>query len=341
MSKQISINKKMKEILKNDENCPLNAEVPNNLMIELTNICNLKCEMCYNKYAKRKKGFMPFDLYKKIVNQARELGIENIGLYTTGESFLHPKIFEFIKYAKQSGVKYVYVTTNGQALNDRKIKRILESGLDSIKFSIDAGDKERYESLKIGASWDKLVGIIKKLRTMRDDMNSNLRIFASFIVMKDNFNDLIKYNNTFNNLVDETMFTLVGNQGSQVNAESLYPKDIISKIQKLVLPREEWHPCSLLWNTIIITYEGYLTICCIDFENRLVYGDLNKQSLKSCWNNEEIKKFRKTHKFKQFEKLPMCYNCDAIKRNQKICVDAEIRKIFENEVPDRSKPGDI
>lgn len=326
MTKQISIREKSKMMASADKDYPLDVKIPNNIMIEATNLCNLRCKMCYNKQMKRNKGFMSFSLFKKIVDQAAHLNIENMGLYTTGESFLHPKIFEFIKYAKQKGIKYVYITTNGQTLNDEKIKKIFESGLDSIKFSIDAGNKEKYESLKIGASWDKLVETIKNIRIIRDDMRSNFRIFASFIIMHDNFNDLIQYKKTFGNLVDETIFTLVGNQGSQVNASDLYPKDIVSKIQNLILPKKSWHPCNLLWNRFIVTYEGYLTICCIDFENKLIYGDLNKESLKTCWNNKEIKRLREIHKLKRFEKLPMCFNCDAIKKNNKIDINAETCK---------------
>ena len=81
-----------------DKNHPLEVKIPNNIMIEVTNLCNLKCQMCYNQRMKRKKGFMLFSLFKKIVDQAVDLSIENMGLYTTGESFLHPEIFKFIKY---------------------------------------------------------------------------------------------------------------------------------------------------------------------------------------------------------------------------------------------------
>ena len=309
-----------------DKNHPLEVKIPNNIMIEVTNLCNLKCQMCYNQRMKRKKGFMPFSLFKKIVDQAVDLSIENMGLYTTGESFLHPEIFKFIKYAKQTGIKYVYITTNGQALDDEKIKKIFASGLDSIKFSIDAGNKKQYESLKIGASWDKLVITVKSLRKMRDEMNSPLRIFASFIIMADNFKDLLKYKNTFGNFIDETDFILVKNQGSQVKVEGLYPKEIISQIKNLTLPKEKWQPCHMLWNRFIITSEGYLTICCIDFENKLIYGDVNKESLGASWNNKKMKRFREIHTRGQFAKLPLCFNCDVIKRNNEI----DINEILQN-----------
>jgi len=315
-NKQISINKKWKELSTPDPEFPLEAKAPNNILIEITNACNLRCKMCYNPQMKRKKGFISEKLYKRVINQAAELGVDNAGLYTTGESFLHPKIFEFIKYAKDKGIKYVYITTNGQAFNNDNIEKIFTSGLDSIKFSVDAGDKKSYESFK-SASWDKLIDIMKKIKKMRDEKNSHLRIFASFVVMPDNFNDLTGYNNVFRNLVDEIKYTPIANQGSQVNIEHTQLKAVSSLFSDLIAPKEEWSPCSFLWNRFIVTHEGYLTICCVDFENQLIYGDLNKQSLIDCWNNKKIKEFREIHKMKEFTKLPMCYNCSFIKRNKK------------------------
>src|SRR3989339_1546866 len=115
---KISILDKSTELFKPDKKYSIKAAYPNNLMIEVTNACNLSCKMCYHKNMKRKIGFMTANLFTKVIDQAVALGIENVGMYTVGEAFLHPKIFDFIKIAKQKGVKYVYVTTNGNVLNE-------------------------------------------------------------------------------------------------------------------------------------------------------------------------------------------------------------------------------
>ena len=86
-------------------------------------------------------------------------------------------------------------------------------------------------------------------------------------------------------------------------------------LNDLILPEEKWHPCGLLWNRFIVTYDGKLTICCIDFEAKMIYGQINKNSLKTCWNNALMRKFRKIHKDNNFKLLPMCLQCDAIKNN--------------------------
>jgi radical SAM protein with 4Fe4S-binding SPASM domain len=313
--KKISILDKSTELFKPDKKYSIKAVYPNNLMIEVTNACNLSCKMCYHKNMKRKIGFMTENLFTKVIDQAVALGIENVGLYTVGEAFLHPKIFDFIKIAKQKGVKYVYVTTNGNVLNEEEVKKIIDSGLDSIKFSIDAASKEIYEEVKTGAKWKKLMGVLMALKKIRNKRKSSLRVFGSFVITDKSFKDLFKYKKVFNGLVDETLFVFIGNQGGQVEVNSLLPREIKKEMDNLILSKKDWQPCSLLWKRFVVNYDGKLTICCVDFDAKMVYGDINESTLKECWNNEKMQRFRRIHRGKKFNILPLCSKCDFVKNN--------------------------
>jgi len=302
-----------------DQGYPLVTAYPDNIMIELTNACNLSCSICYHKKMKRKPGYMSAGLYKKIIDQTRALNIKNVGLYTVGEPLLHPKIFDFIILAKGRGIDYVYLTTSGLLLNNDKCRKLIDSGLDSIKFSIDAGRRTTYEREKAGASWEKLIDNIKMLKRMRDRDNSKLRIFGSFVVSDSNYNELSDYKSIFGSILDESMFYFALNQGGQqedfVNLPEL--KSIKDKIrEEATAGGLRRSPCSFLWNRFIITYDGLLTICCVDFEARLIYGDLNLNTLKECWNNNRIQEYRNAHREGRFEDLPLCANCDTYKINR-------------------------
>lgn len=290
-----------------DKKYPLEAPYPNNLMIELTNACNLRCTMCYNRLMKRKKGFMDRETYKLVLENAKEIGIEMIGLYTTGESLLHPQIFDYIKQAKDMGFRYVYLTTNGNLLNEEKIKKIFESGLDSIKFSIDGTSKESYEKIRVGGNFEALYGNIKMLREMRDKLKSKLKIYASFVLVNDNYHELKKFKEFWKGLIDEIMVVVVGNQSNLQAKEfnELIPGHLKNKIVKT---RDH---CNLLWNRIITTYDGKFTLCSEDFEGELIYGDIHNESMKDAWNNEKMKKFRSMWKTRDFSLSPRCVTCTS------------------------------
>lgn len=329
-SKKISILDKLVECSGVDKNYPLIAKYPDNLMIEVTNACNLKCSMCYHRKMKRKVGFMSKELFTKIIEEAKELNVKNIGLYTTGEAFLHPQIFDFIKIAKDKGIEYVYITTNGQALNKEKIQKILDSGLDSIKFSIDAASKSVYEKIRTGGKWERLIENIRLLREARDKSRSDLMIFGSFVITKDNYKDLLKCGSVFKNLIDESIFSSPDDQGGQQINEfnSMFSKAVKENFSKFLLPKGKWYPCNLLWNRFIVNYDGKLTICCSDFEAELIYGDLNKHGLKECWNNKQMQTFRKIHRDGKFELLPMCNRCNTPKMDKKILNKLVSNKMF-------------
>ena len=69
------------------------------LMIEPTNVCNLRCPVCPrgNSFYENNQGFMSFQNFKKIVRPVKDL-IENVNLWGFGEPFLASDIAKMINY---------------------------------------------------------------------------------------------------------------------------------------------------------------------------------------------------------------------------------------------------
>ena len=116
------------------------------LIIELTNTCNLRCTFCFvTEGMTREGGFMDFDLFKKIIDDCPNL--EHLCMHNWGEPLLHKDIFKMIEYAKNKGVNYVVMNTNGTLFTDKMIDRIVDSKLDIIRFSID-GSAETFKRVR-------------------------------------------------------------------------------------------------------------------------------------------------------------------------------------------------
>ena len=77
-------------------------DVLNNLNIETTSRCNLKCKFC--AYEKRDLDVVPhetmsYDFFVEVVNQALEIGYKNIGLTPqTGDIFMDKGIDKKFEY---------------------------------------------------------------------------------------------------------------------------------------------------------------------------------------------------------------------------------------------------
>ena len=87
----------------------------------------------------RPHGMMSEDVFKKILDEAAHNGTFGIRICGYGEPFMNGSIYEMIKYAKDRNIT-VHVTTNGSYLRDEvSRKRLLDSGCNKIKFSLQGG----------------------------------------------------------------------------------------------------------------------------------------------------------------------------------------------------------
>src|SRR3989338_2625664 len=78
---------------------------PIDIMVEPTNVCNIHCVLCPTsaEFMTRQRGFMKYEDYQKVIDNIRHV-TPKIALFFSGESFLHPKLIDMIKYASSAGL---------------------------------------------------------------------------------------------------------------------------------------------------------------------------------------------------------------------------------------------
>ena len=275
-----------------------------NIMIEPTNACNLNCFMCNAKDSTRKKDFMTMDVFTRILKEAALENVNNLVMHTVGESLLHPKIVDMIKMAKSRGFT-VRLSSNGMLLNPAFSRALIESGLDQFRFSIEGATKKTYEAIRQGADFDTLLNNVKTFRKLRDAAGKKPNITIGSIVMKETEPELGIFYKLFSPLVDSIEFTKLGNQGGQMN------KAFSTSSVESTTASGARYPCKLLWSTVVMFWNGDLSCCCIDFDGKLIVGNIMNESLKSIWTSEKYKRFRMLHKTKRQNEMEMCGSCSV------------------------------
>ena len=80
----------------------LNTEYPPYLLIEPVSTCNLRCPFCFqtDKTFTKKPymGVMDFEFFKKVVDEADNLGVGAVTLASRGEPTLHKNLKDMLKY---------------------------------------------------------------------------------------------------------------------------------------------------------------------------------------------------------------------------------------------------
>jgi hypothetical protein len=85
----------------------------------------------------------------------------------SAEPTLYAEIPALVKKAKEYGVPYVSMTSNGQLLDEDSLTKAIEAGLDELTLSMHGMKKETYEYLMNGAKWERLkslIGILKSIK---------------------------------------------------------------------------------------------------------------------------------------------------------------------------------
>jgi molybdenum cofactor biosynthesis enzyme MoaA len=253
---------------------------------------------------KNKFGEIDVGLLKRILQEAYDMGLRKVGLYTIGEMFLCKELVAHIKNAKQIGYEYIYSDTNGLLATRENLKGIIEAGLHSIKFSINAGTRETYKLVHGCDAFDKVIENLKTCHKLKQELNQKLRIMVSYVVTKQNENEIEQLKEIVKPYItdDVMVHTIVPALMCRynINTTHLIPETMeYSKVGS---------PCTMVLNRIHITYDGYLTACCQDFNYDLLLADLKETSLKDAWYGEKAMALRDAH-IKHNLKGILCNNC--------------------------------
>ena len=273
---------------------------PRSVKIELTAKCNFQCSFCAVSQNLRTKGEMNKEFYRKLLIDIRQSGAEEIGLFYLGESFLVSWLPDAIRWAKDTGFPYVFITTNGSLTTQSKLNDVMAAGLDSLKFSINYADAEQFSSVaKVKpAYFTKMVQSVKDAWSIRENHGYDCGIFASYI----------KYNDAQDERISELIEKHVKPYCDEVYALPLYSQAGLTgednaedgmevragnpgRADNMRAPV----PCWSLFTEARVSFDGHLSACCFDHDKRFRMGDLNKMSFMEAWHSEKFQELRAVH----------------------------------------------
>lgn len=282
----------------------LNA-LPLRLWVESTNACNLQCVMCPNRcMADDQKGLMSLDLFRRLVDEARGF-VNDIYLHHRGEPLLNPALFDMLAYARRAGIKTRF-HSNGTLLNRDRAEALLADPPDMVSFSVDGFSKPAYESVRVGADFDRtLENLFYLLKRKRE-----LRRKAPYIVV-----ERIRFRHTPPGETPDAIraltrrFLEAGLDEVIVKEEYVWAEPGAGACEAAPLTSR----CTFPWYAMVICWDGTVTPCPQDFQAVLRMGSLATASLREIWNGPAYQSLR--HRLKHdIPSLELCRTCDRLRR---------------------------
>lgn len=287
---------------------------PRAVKIELTSQCNYRCGFCAHRLRMKKRGEMDRAFYERIVGEMADAGVEELGMFYIGESFMCDWLPEAIDFAKGRGMKYVFLTTNGSLATPERVKACMEAGLDSLKFSMNNADEQQF--VEVAAVKPRLfrdaIANLKAARRVRDEGNYACGLYASSIQydggqqarMERLVEEILPY-------VDEHYWLPLYSMGALATQreQELGYRPIAGNQGRIGALREPL-PCWSAFTEGHITHDGKLSACCFDAGDKWVMADLKKVGFLDGWNSEAFQGLRRAHLRKDVSGT-ICESCVA------------------------------
>lgn len=246
---------------------------------------------------------MPWSLFTKIID---EVAITNkdirVWLVYFGEPFvirradIDNNIFRMIRYAKSKELSDVVLNSNGNLMDEKAARNVIDSGLDAIYFGVDAATSKTYAKYRVGGNYHKTVNNILRLLDLKKETGKeHPDVFIQLVEMDGNKHEIDDF----------------------INFWSKY--DVTVKIRPMLKwinklppsgepPQEKRYPCYWNMQVMSITDRGIVAYCANDMDAEIPCGDITKQTIKEAW--KEMKVYRELQLNGEWDKLPeICRGC--------------------------------
>ena len=291
--------KSVNSYLKKDKNC---GGYPIELIVEPTNICNMKCVMCPTGTGEvvRQKGYMEMSLFKKIIDQSKDY-VETVCLFLAGEPLLHPELTDMIQYCRDQGVSTA-VHTNGSYLDESLAEKFLISPPDILSISFDGFTKEIFEKIRVRGNFDEIQENVYNFIKLKCNQDSKLPYFImQLIKMNQNETDI-------NSFFSKWKIKGVDN----IRIKPLFENPSYKTAKKSWLPGPEKkaiEPCPLLWRQFTVHWDGTVVLCCQDFLPEVEIGNTKDSSILELGNSEKMQEIRSLHIDGNSDEISLCKRC--------------------------------
>jgi len=278
--------------------------MPTEVVIELTNHCNLACPMCSRGNITGDIGFMKLDLFKKIVDQIKdtcELIYLSGGL---GDPMLHPSFFEFVDYAKSKKVK-IGISTNATMFKGKNIDRLISYAPDILTLSIDGATKETHEKIRVGSNFEKTISGIENYLKVKHEKKIKTHVICQMVYMPINSSEadmFLQKWSSFKGVNDVRLKKFISFEGAPYQPEKKVYED-------------KYDSCILPWRQLSVSFDGTVGICCRDYHYKNKVGNANLDTIASIWNSKAMIDYRKKLNENKKHLISSCKDCGTIKTN--------------------------
>ena len=279
------------------------------LQIETSSECNFRCASCALSLADydRPEKHMTAEQFQRVLEAFPT--VEKVELQGVGEVFLNREIFDLIRAAVDRGVQ-VHTFSNASRIERDTARRIVESGLELINFSMDGADEPTFKKLRKGGTlrrYRRCAANLLEARAAAGVQKPTIGVMT--VLSKANYRQTPQMIAIAEELgMDHIVFTKLNAGPKPDQVPLLLGKEELAWLDALPPYRG---PLEVVWayhawtkaermdcywpkSFSYVTVEGDVTPCCNYFDSREInLGNVFEQTGEEIWNSEAYRAFRR------------------------------------------------
>ncbi len=281
------------------DNCKL---FPEEIVLEVTNVCNLKCRHCHfhgqSAPEIRRTGFTDRKVWEKVLKELETCGKKaTLMTHGAGEPLLYRQLPELLQRAKNIPNISLGFMTNGMLLDDEWARRLVDFQLDFIAFSIDGVNPSTHDHYRKNADLriieqnvHNLIQEKTRKKTQLPHLSFNMVCYPE---IKDQAMDYVRKWLPHASVIHISKFRPVGSRLLWDQGEKV-----------------DFRPCPLLGHQLVIGVDGKTGLCCEDIHLEVQTGDIMLQNMEEIFNFSSIlNKYRQKHHEHSIIGLKLCHDC--------------------------------
>lgn len=285
--------------------------------IEITNICNLKCNFCPSSSLNRTLKFMNEEAFVHVLNEVKQY-TDHIYFHLMGEPFLNKNVGKFLDISGEHGLK-VNITTNGTLIQKVKEKLLSKKALRQINISLHS-----FEANDVSKDLNTYISDIADFVNEANEKSEMICAIRLWNMDNDELKACNDLNDDILSMLEEKLDLNIRLSEELQHSHNIKLKE---RVYLNMAEKFEWPDmdrdiidenvfCYGLRDQIGILVDGTVVPCCLDSEGKIPLGNIFSSSLGEIIDGERAKNI-----YDGFSRRcaveELCKRCGYAKRHKK------------------------
>ena len=277
---------------------------PQSINFEITAACDARCIHCPRLDMDRPMKPMKMDLFARMIDQAADLEVSELCPNGYGEICTMPMrmVEPYFQYMRSKAWRFkIIINTNGYRMNEARARLFIDHGVHLVNVTIDGATAATAEAIRVGLKFDQIEANIRHLLQMRNAAGKRYpKVRVGMVAMPQTLPETGQFLQRWRGIAD---FVGLGGFSSRVSSISVAAAGDLK-------PNAPATTCVLPFRDLNVWADGKAVLCCEDWTEELVVGDLNTQTIAEVWHGARMTEAREKHLTHNGHAVALCAKCD-------------------------------